>query len=192
MTDDLSDDEFRLILKGITKQYPSCLANDSVEIRIMPGKNYALLGKNGAGKSTLMKVIYGVVKPDADKIIREGGEIEISAPVHARKLAIGMVFQHFSLFETLSVLENIALCMEKDDARDMDALARKITEVSQKYGMALEPHRPVHNWGPLYAAKVKAVMDGTWTSEDIWGEFADDALTLAPFNAAVPRTYRTT
>ena len=69
MTDDLSDDEFRLILKGITKQYPSCLANDSVEIRIMPGKNYALLGKNGAGKSTLMKVIYGVVKPDAGKII---------------------------------------------------------------------------------------------------------------------------
>jgi ABC-type uncharacterized transport system ATPase subunit len=144
VTDELSDDKFRLILSGITKAYPSCLANDSVDIRILPGKIYALLGENGAGKSTLMKIIYGVAKPDAGKIIWEGNEIEISAPVHARKLGIGMVFQHFSLFETLSVLENIALCMEKDDARDMDALARKISEVSQKYGMALEPHRPVH------------------------------------------------
>jgi simple sugar transport system ATP-binding protein len=144
VTDNIADDEFRLLLKGITKQYPSCLANDSVDISILPGKIYALLGENGAGKSTLMKIIYGVVKPDAGKIIWEGREIEITAPVHARKLGIGMVFQHFSLFETLSVLENISLCMGKKDVQDMDALARKISEVSEKYGMALEPHRPVH------------------------------------------------
>ena len=144
VTDVLADDDFRLILEGVTKQYPSCLANDKVDIRILPGKIYALLGENGAGKSTLMKIIYGVVKPDAGRIIWEGQETEITAPVHARKLGIGMVFQHFSLFETLSVLENIALCMERDDARDMDALALRISEVSQKYGMALEPHRPVH------------------------------------------------
>ncbi len=143
MTDSNSEN-FRLQLTGISKQYPSCLANDSVDISIMPGKIYALLGENGAGKSTLMKVIYGVVKPDAGKIVWEGEEIEIDAPVHARRLGIGMVFQHFSLFETLSVLENIALCMEKDDSRDMGALAKRISEVSQKYGMALEPHRPVH------------------------------------------------
>jgi general nucleoside transport system ATP-binding protein len=144
VTDAIPDDECRLILEGITKQYPSCLANDSVDIRILPGKIYALLGENGAGKSTLMKVIYGVVKPDAGRIIWEGKETEITAPVHARKLGIGMVFQHFSLFETLSVLENIALGMEKEDSRDMDALAERITQVSAKYGMALEPHRPVH------------------------------------------------
>ena len=144
MTDNTTDQEFRLVLEGITKQYPGCLANDSVDIRIKPGKIYALLGENGAGKSTLMKIIYGVVKPDAGKIIWEGEEIEISAPVHARKLGIGMVFQHFSLFETLSVLENIALCMDKDDARDMDSLALRISAVSEKYGMALEPHRSVH------------------------------------------------
>jgi len=144
VTDNISTEEFRLVLKGITKQYPSCLANDKVDVNILPGKIYALLGENGAGKSTLMKVIYGVVKPDAGTIIWEGQETEITAPVHARKLGIGMVFQHFSLFETLSVLENIALGMEKDDSRDMDALAARITEVSQRYGMALEPHRPVH------------------------------------------------
>ncbi|MEH6591893.1 MAG: ABC transporter ATP-binding protein [Halioglobus sp.] len=144
MADDIPDDKFRLILKGITKQYPSCLANNKVDIRIMPGKIYALLGENGAGKSTLMKIIYGVVKPDAGTIIWEGKETLITAPVHARRLGIGMVFQHFSLFETLTVLENIALGLDKHDARDMDALAQRITEVSQKYGMALEPHRPVH------------------------------------------------
>ncbi|MEH6570176.1 MAG: ATP-binding cassette domain-containing protein, partial [Halioglobus sp.] len=74
MTDNVGNEEFRLILNGITKQYPSCLANDAVDIRIMPGKIYALLGENGAGKSTLMKIIYGVVKPDAGKIIWEGQE----------------------------------------------------------------------------------------------------------------------
>ena len=142
MTD--SSAEYRLILEGITKQYPGCLANDNVSLQIKPGTIYALLGENGAGKSTLMKVIYGVVKPDSGRITWEGKQIEITAPVHARELGIGMVFQHFSLFETLTVLENIALSMDKRAARDMDALAARISEVSAKYGMALEPHRPVH------------------------------------------------
>jgi general nucleoside transport system ATP-binding protein len=139
-----NNEEFRLILEGISKQYPSCLANDNVSMRIKPGTIYALLGENGAGKSTLMKVIYGVVKPDKGRIIWEGQEIQITAPVHARKLGIGMVFQHFSLFETLTVLENVAISMDPQSAADMDALATKISEVSKKYGMSLEPHRPVH------------------------------------------------
>ncbi len=139
-----TNNEFRLVLEGITKQYPSCLANDNIDMSIKPGTIYALLGENGAGKSTLMKIIYGVVKPDQGKLIWEGKETEITAPVQARALGIGMVFQHFSLFETLTVLENIALSMEKDASRDMDALAQRITEVSKKYGMALEPRRPVH------------------------------------------------
>lgn len=144
MPDSDANEEFRLVLEGITKQYPSCLANDNIDLRIKPGTIYALLGENGAGKSTLMKIIYGVVKPDSGSIIWEGKETEITAPVHARQLGIGMVFQHFSLFETLTVLENIALGMEKEASRDMDALAERITEVSKKYGMALEPRRLVH------------------------------------------------
>lgn len=144
MTATSSANEFRLELEGITRQYPGCLANDRVSMKIKPGTIYALLGENGAGKSTLMKIIYGVVKPDAGKVIWEGKEITIDAPVQARELGIGMVFQHFSLFETLTVLENIALGMDKDSAADLDALAERITEVSTRYGMALEPHRPVH------------------------------------------------
>ncbi len=144
MTADEHNTEFRLVLEGITKQYPGCLANDQVSLKIKPGAIYALLGENGAGKSTLMKIIYGVVKPDSGRLIWEGKETSITAPVQARQLGIGMVFQHFSLFETLTVLENIALGMDGDSSADLAALANKITEVSARYGMALEPHRPVH------------------------------------------------
>jgi ABC-type uncharacterized transport system ATPase subunit len=134
----------RLSLRGITKQYPGCLANDRVDLSIKPGEIHALLGENGAGKSTLMKVIYGVVKPDAGEIIWEGQRIEVKDPAHARSLGIGMVFQHFSLFETLTVTENIALALG-DQAKDLKALAHKIRTVSEKYGMALNPDRHVHS-----------------------------------------------
>ncbi|MBL4941949.1 MAG: ABC transporter ATP-binding protein [Colwellia sp.] len=137
-------DEYRLILEGISKQYPGCLANDKVSLKIKPGTIYALLGENGAGKSTLMKIIYGVVKPDSGRFIWEGQEITVSAPAQARRLGIGMVFQHFSLFETLTIIENIALSMDKSDTKDMAALATRIEEVSKKYGMPLNPHRLVH------------------------------------------------
>ena len=113
MTVDSDPSEYRLVLEGITKQYPGCLANDQVDMKIKPGTIYALLGENGAGKSTLMKVIYGVVKPDSGRLIWEGKETVIGAPVQARQLGIGMVFQHFSLFETLTVRVNCALVMPK-------------------------------------------------------------------------------
>jgi len=141
----LSDNGYRLRLIGISKQYPGCLANDAVSLNIKAGTIYALLGENGAGKSTLMKVIYGAVKPDAGEIVWEGKRLTIDSPAAARGLGIGMVFQHFSLFETLTVLENIALGLEPEASADLPALARRIEEVSKKYGMPLEPHRPVHS-----------------------------------------------
>ncbi len=134
----------RLLLNGITKSYPGCLANDNISIDVKSGSIHAILGENGAGKSTLMKIIYGVVKPDSGKIFWEGQETTINAPVDARELGIGMVFQHFSLFQTLSVVENIALGLDQQSASDMDLLAKRIVEVSTKYGMPLEPHRLVH------------------------------------------------
>ncbi|WGL15177.1 ABC transporter ATP-binding protein [Microbulbifer bruguierae] len=136
--------EFRLSLRGITKQYPGCLANDAVSLDILPGAIYALLGENGAGKSTLMKIIYGVTQPDAGEILWEGERLQIPSPAAARRLGIGMVFQHFSLFETLTVLENIALGLEPAAAADRAALAQRIEQVSAKYGMPLNPQRPVH------------------------------------------------
>ena len=93
----------------MTKQYPGCLANDHVSLTVERNQIHALLGENGAGKSTLVKIIYGVVKPDAGEIIWEGQKVTIQNPGHAQRLGIGMVFQHFSLFEALTVTENIAL-----------------------------------------------------------------------------------
>ena len=139
-----SSNNYRLILDGISKYYPGCLANDNINIKVKPGTIHAILGENGAGKSTLMKIIYGVVKPDSGKMFWEGREVSIHAPADARKLGIGMVFQHFSLFQTLSVVENIALGIDEGASADMDALAERVVEVSTKYGMPLEPHRLVY------------------------------------------------
>ncbi|AGF77880.1 ATPase component of uncharacterized ABC-type transporter [Desulfocapsa sulfexigens DSM 10523] len=133
----------RLQLKGMTKVYPSVIANDSIDMTIGPGEIHAVLGENGAGKSTLMKAIYGVVKPDKGQILWNGNVVSIQNPAHARKLGIGMVFQHFSLFETLTVTENIALAM--DDYTSMDSLASRIRKVSEEYGLPLDPGRLVHS-----------------------------------------------
>jgi len=137
-----ADRKPRLALHGITKAYPSVVANDGVALDVLPGEIHAVLGENGAGKSTLMKIIYGVVKPDAGTIEWEGAKVEIGNPARARRLGIGMVFQHFSLFETLTVAENIALAL--DAARAGADLADRIREVSSRYGLPLEPGRHVH------------------------------------------------
>src|SRR5438046_9951442 len=99
----------RLQLSKISKAYPSVVANDAIDLAVMPGEIHAVLGENGAGKSTLMKIIYGVVKPDAGTIRWNGETVAITSPAKARTLGIGMVFQPFSLFETLTVTRHIAL-----------------------------------------------------------------------------------
>ncbi len=126
----------------MTKTFPGVLANDAVDLKIKPGEIHALLGENGAGKSTLVKMIYGILKPDAGKIFYKGQQIEITTPAHARKLGIAMVFQHFSLFDSLSVVENISLGLDKKV--DMKKMAAEIIEVSERYGLPLDPHRHVY------------------------------------------------
>jgi simple sugar transport system ATP-binding protein len=141
MTD--AHDVPRLRLRGISKRYPSVIANDNVDLTVGVGEIHALLGENGAGKSTLMKIVYGVTQPDAGSIEWHGTPVKIANPAAARKLGIGMVFQHFSLFETLTVAENIALSLDKP--MPAAALARKISEVSQRYGLPVDPHRLTHS-----------------------------------------------
>ncbi|RKP54709.1 ABC transporter ATP-binding protein [Pararobbsia silviterrae] len=133
----------RLVLTGITKQYPAVLANDNVSLTVKPGEIHAVLGENGAGKSTLMKIIYGAVHPDAGDIEWEGQRVTIPTPSAARRLGIGMVFQHFALFETLTVAENIALAL--DEPFDLKALARRVRDVSAEYGLDVDPQRHVHS-----------------------------------------------
>ena len=128
-------------MRGITKSYPGCLANDNVDLTIHAGRIHALLGENGAGKSTLVKVLYGLLQADEGSIEWQGQPVSINTPARARELGIALVFQHFSLFDALTVLENIALGMAvKADAK----LESDIVEVSTRYGLPLDPHRHVY------------------------------------------------
>jgi simple sugar transport system ATP-binding protein len=122
---------------NIDKYFGELKANDQVTLRIEPGEIHALLGENGAGKSTLVKIIYGSLQPTGGEIRWMGRTITIPSPAAARHLGIGMVFQHFSLFESLTVAENIALAMTGN--YDMRALSKTITKVSNEYGLPLSP-----------------------------------------------------
>ncbi|MCX7383256.1 MAG: ABC transporter ATP-binding protein, partial [Alphaproteobacteria bacterium] len=133
----------RLALRAISKRYGTTQANDGIDLRVMQGEIHALLGENGAGKSTLVKIIYGVVQPDAGAIAWEGAPVRIADPNAARALGIGMVFQHFSLFETLTVAENIALGLGAGVS--IAALSARIAEVAARYGLAVDPGRHVHH-----------------------------------------------
>ena len=132
----------RLEVKGVSKRFPGVLANDKVDFAVAPGEIHALLGENGAGKSTLVKMIYGVLHPDEGTLFWNGEEVSIADPHAARALGIGMVFQHFSLFEAMTVLENVALGMDR--AHDMRTLAERVRAVSQAYGLPLDPERAVY------------------------------------------------
>jgi general nucleoside transport system ATP-binding protein len=122
---------------NVTKVFGTLKANDNVTLRVKPGEIHAFLGENGAGKSTLVKMIYGALHPTSGEFRWLGNTVIIPNPAAARKLGIGMVFQHFSLFEALTVAENIALAMP--GAFDMAALSKKIARVSKDYGLPLQP-----------------------------------------------------
>ncbi len=132
----------RLELRHVTKRYGDVVANDDVALAVAPGEIHAILGENGAGKSTLMKVVYGAVAPDAGELHWDGDAVTIRSPHDARALGIAMVFQHFSLFDSLTVAENVWLGLSGR------ATLREVVEGIQgkaaEYGLDVDPHRPVH------------------------------------------------
>ncbi len=130
---------YLLELDGLTKSFPGVLANDSVSFRVGHGEIHALLGENGAGKSTLVKMIYGVLRPDSGEMHLHGEHYMPSNPADARAHGIGMVFQHFSLFEALTVTENIELGISPELAKG--DLRSRIADVSEYYGLKLDPDR---------------------------------------------------
>ena len=132
----------RLELIGISKQYPAVKANDGVDLRVKPGEIHAVLGENGAGKSTMMKMIYGAVRPDSGEIRWNGQAVQVASPAQARGLGISMVYQHFSLFDTLTAAENVWLGLDK--SLKLAEVTRRIVEVAAVYGLGVEPQRPVH------------------------------------------------
>lgn len=130
-----------LQLRGISKAYPAVLANDRIDLDVRAGEIHAILGENGAGKSTLMKIIYGAIQPDLGQIRWRGEPVTIRHPAQARQLGIGMVFQHFSLFESLSVAQNIALAV-KGSLRE---LSDRIEATGERFGLPLRADTLVHS-----------------------------------------------
>ena len=132
----------RLQLAHITKRYPAVVANSDVSLVVQPGETHAVLGENGAGKSTLMKIIYGSVKPDEGTVMFNGQMVNVRNPQEARALGISMVFQHFSLFDTLTVAENVWLGLDK--SLKLAEVTQRITTKASEYGLDIDPVRPVH------------------------------------------------
>jgi general nucleoside transport system ATP-binding protein len=126
---------------GITKRYGTFLANDAIDLDLWPNEIHALLGENGAGKSTLVKCIYGLIQPTSGEFRWNGEKVEVSGPSHARTLGIGMIFQHFSLFENLTVAENVALGLPPTES--FAAISARLAEISRAYGLPLDPKRDV-------------------------------------------------
>ena len=129
--------EFLLEARNITKVFGVLRANDDVTLSMKRGEIHALLGENGAGKSTLVKIIYGSLQPTSGELYWKGRRVTVPNPAAARELGIGMVFQHFSLFDSLTVTENIALALPPDAT--IEGMAGRIEKVSDDYGLPLRP-----------------------------------------------------
>ena len=134
-------------MRGITKKFPGIVANDDITLQLKKGEIHALLGENGAGKSTLMGVLFGLYKPEAGKIFKNGEEVKVTGPNDATKLGIGMVHQHFKLVHNFSVLENIILGVEtvKHGALQMKDAREKVLKLSKQYGMEVDVNKEVQD-----------------------------------------------
>lgn len=137
----------RLELLDVTKRYPGVIANDRVSLAVRPGELHAVLGENGAGKSTLMKIIYGLVRPDAGELRWNGERLERHDPRSARARGIAMVFQHFSLFESLTVAQNVWIGQGRLDAgrASLDDVRAALARVAGHYQLPLDSERVVHD-----------------------------------------------
>ncbi len=142
-----------LKISNVTKIYPGCVANDNISLEFKSGKIYALLGENGAGKSTLVKILSGVIIPDKGEIFLNNKILKLKSPIDAKKNNIGMVFQHFNLFETLSVFENLII----DSDENRENLTEKIQSIMKKYNFSIDLDIPVLNLSAGQKQKVEII-----------------------------------
>ncbi|MBB4193087.1 simple sugar transport system ATP-binding protein [Rhizobium aethiopicum] len=130
-----------LSLRGITKSYGPVDANQQIDLDVAARSIHAILGENGAGKSTLMKLIYGVEQPDSGTVAWNGKALSLASPAEARRAGIGMVFQHFSLFESLTVVENIRLIVSGKKSE----LAERVRKLGHEFSLEVDPHAHIHS-----------------------------------------------
>lgn len=152
-------DQF-LVMKNITKVYDNgIMANNNVNFSAKKGEIHAICGENGAGKSTLMKLLFGIEQPNEGQIIIKGQPVNLTSPMKAIELGIGMVHQHFMLVPSLTVAENVVLGIEprKGLRFDMAAAVKMTREVSEKYSLAVDPLAKVEDISVGLKQKVEII-----------------------------------
>ena len=129
-----------LEMTGITKRFPGVVANEDVDLTVLPGQVHTLLGENGAGKSTLVKILYGLYRQDEGEVKIQGEHVEITSPAAAISHGVGMIHQHFMLVPTLTVAENVALGLHgRRGLADMAPVRERLMEVSDQHGLVIDP-----------------------------------------------------
>lgn len=134
---------YEVDMRGITKTFPGVIADDNVDFSVKSGEIHALMGENGAGKSILMSILAGLYKPDAGEIYIRGEKKEFNSPLDAIAAGVGMVFQEFQLFDSMSIVENIVFREEpvkQGILVDHREARREVMEIAKKYGLAIEPN----------------------------------------------------
>lgn len=133
--------DYIIEMLGITKEFPSIIANDDITFQVKQGEIHALLGENGAGKSTLMSVLFGLYRPEKGVIRIKGKEVHIKSPLDANAYGIGMVHQHFKLVHNFTVLQNIILGVEtvKGGLLRMEEARKKVLYLSEQYHLKVDP-----------------------------------------------------
>ena len=144
-----------LTIKNVSKSFPKVIANNNVSFNIKKNTVHALLGENGAGKSTLVKILYGLLKSDEGEITFNNSPLEVQSPSEARKNKIGMVFQHFSLFDSLTVRENLVLGI--DQSMSFSSLQEKVNEISNRYKLPLDLDAPINTLSAGQKQRVEIV-----------------------------------
>jgi ABC-type uncharacterized transport system ATPase subunit len=132
----------KLELRGITKRFGALVANDHIDLTVLPGEIHCLLGENGAGKSTLMNVLYGLYQADEGDILLDDNVQKFAGPGDAMRAGIGMVHQHFMLIPVFTVAENVMLGHEQTKTGgllDLEAARAMVREISSRFGFDIDP-----------------------------------------------------
>ena len=135
--------DFVLELHGMTKRYGEVLACDNVDLKLRRGEIHGILGENGAGKSTLMRMVIGLALPDHGTMVLDGKRCRIVDPTQAAKHGIGMVHQHYSLVDALTVWENVEL--GEHGKLDPSATRERVVEITERYGLDVDPDATVRD-----------------------------------------------
>ena len=133
-----------LEIRNVTKRFGKVVANKDINLTVEKGEILAVLGENGSGKTTLMNMIAGIYHPDEGELLVNGERVVINSPKDAFDLKIGMIHQHFKLVDVFDATENIVLGIDGDKRFNLKEAAKRVAEISEKYGFEIDPKKKIY------------------------------------------------